>query len=228
MNSNKKVVALIPARGGSKGLPGKNVRSLNGKPLIAWSIELAKGCRLIDKVVVSTDSQEIADISSSYGADVPFLRPPELATDKASSKSVVEHCIATLDESYDILVLLQPTSPLRTLETLEACILSCAESAKTVISVSQSKKPVEWMFYRRSSGFDYVLDGIDKPTRRQDCKSVHYVDGSVYCFPISTFFESEDLFNQDSLTVVSRADESIDIDTIEDFQYCEFLIKEKC
>lgn len=227
MELKKKVVALIPARGGSKGLPGKNIRPLENKPLIAWSIELAQKSKLIDKVVVSTDAQNIADVALLYGASVPFLRPANLATDEATTKAVIEHCIQSLSEEIDVLVLLQPTSPLRTLQTLEKCIKTCLEKGSTVISVSESKKPVEWMFYRHESGFSYVLDDVHTPTRRQDCKPAHYVDGCVYCFSVPSFFKSKNLFDENSLTVVSQENESVDIDTIEDFKYCEYLLKGK-
>ena len=112
----KRVLALIPARGGSKGLPRKNVRNICGKPLIAWSVEAAKKCRYTDAVVVSTDDREIADAAQSAGAAVPFMRPAELATDAASSMDVILHAISYFEkkgESFDVLVLLQPTSPLR-------------------------------------------------------------------------------------------------------------------
>ncbi len=225
MVSGKKVLAVIPARGGSKGLPGKNIKSLQGKPLIAWSIELANRSSLIDRVVVSTDDAEIAEIAKAAGADIPFLRPAELASDSSPTKDALVHCVENLNENYDMLVLLQPTSPLRTIETMEACIHLCADAGKTVISVSESKKPVEWMFYRHDKGFNYVMNGIHTPTRRQDCKPVYYVDGNVYCLPISGMQDSHDIFNEHSLTVVSQEQESVDIDTIEDFKYCEYLLK---
>lgn len=227
MIAGKKVLAVIPARGGSKGLPGKNIKELQGKPLIAWSIELANQSELIDRVVVSTDDTEIADIAMQAGADVPFMRPSELASDSSPTKDALIHCVENLDEYYNLLVLLQPTSPLRTMGTMEACIKLSAEFDKTVISVSESKKPVEWMFYRHNEGFNYVLEGIHKPTRRQDCKPVYYVDGCVYCMPVEGMKDSQDIFNEHSLTVVSQEQESVDIDTIEDFRYCEYLLKGK-
>lgn len=225
MFADKKILAVIPARGGSKGLPRKNVKLLQDKPLITWSIEVAKRSELIDRVVVSTDDAEIADVAKQAGADVPFMRPEHLASDSSPTKDALIHCVQTLTEDYDILLLLQPTSPLRTLETMESCIKLSAESGKTVISVSESKKPVEWMFYRHDAGFNYVLDGVTKPTRRQDCKPVYYVDGCVYCIQIAELEASHDIFNEHSLTVVSKEQESVDIDTIQDFNYCEYLLK---
>ncbi len=111
------VCAIIPARGGSKGLPGKNIKPLAGKPLIAYSIEAAKGCRYVNRIIVSTDSQQIADTAVQYGAEIPFLRPPELATDDASTESVLKNTIESLekggDYKIDIILFLQPTDIFR-------------------------------------------------------------------------------------------------------------------
>ena len=107
--SSVKVLAIIPARGGSKGLPGKNVRMLGDKPLIAWTIEAALNANCISRTIVTTDSIEIADVARRYGADVPFLRPNELGTDAATTADVVNHAITEIDEVFDVIILLQPT-----------------------------------------------------------------------------------------------------------------------
>lgn len=227
MYAGNKVLAVIPARGGSKGLPGKNIKMLDGKPLIAWSVGLAKQCEYIDRVVVSTDDDEIASVAAAWGADVPFKRPAALASDTSPTIDALRHCINTLDAAFDTVVLLQATSPLRTLQTLNACIETSITANQTVISVSESKKPVEWMFYRHDNGFNYVLDGIHKPTRRQDCKPAFYVDGNVYCIPVEQLHTGEEIFDEHSLTVVSQPNEAVDIDTIDDFEYCEYLLKGK-
>jgi len=227
MFADKKVLAVIPARGGSKGLPGKNIKMLDGKPLIAWSIELAKQCEFIDRVVVSTDDDEIASVAAAWGADVPFKRPATLASDTSPTIDTLRHCIDTLDGTFDNVVLLQATTPLRTLQTLNTCIETSITANQVVISVSESKKPVEWMFYRHDNGFNYVLDGIHKPTRRQDCKPAFYVDGNVYCMSAEHACVSDEIFDEHSLTVVSQPNEAVDIDTIDDFEYCEYLLKGK-
>lgn len=227
MLQGKRILAVIPARGGSKGLPGKNIKELGKKPLIAWSISIANQCEYIDRVIVSTDDVQIAEVSQRWGGEVPFIRPAELASDLSPTIDALNHCVATLQETFDIVVLLQATTPLRTMETLKQCIEICVESQKTVISVSESKKPIEWMFYRHEHGFDYVIEGINKPTRRQDCKPAFYVDGNVYCLPIVSLRPNGDIFDEHSLTVVSQSHEATDIDTIEDFEYCEYLIKGK-
>ncbi len=224
MLMGKRVLAVIPARSGSKGLPGKNLRDLKGRPLIAWSIDQALQSSVVDRVVVSTDDSAIAKVATQYGADVPFLRPRDLAGDHSPTRDALVHCVDTLAEQYDYLVLMQPTSPLRTQQTLSACIELSIKYNERVISVSESHKPVEWMFYRKQDGFTYVIDGISSPTRRQDCRPVHYVDGCVYCMPVNMLIEKQNLFDESSLTVVSSPKEAVDIDTLEDFQYCEFLL----
>lgn len=227
MIHGKSVLAIIPARGGSKGLPGKNIRPLKNKPLIAWSIELAQQCDYIDALAVSTDDPEIAQVATDFGAQPPFMRPTELATDTAGSREVLLHALAQLKQKFDVVVLLQPTTPLRTMATLKAAIELCVETDKTVISVSENSKPLAWMFYREEQGIRFVVqDGATNLARRQAHEPVYYVDGNVYCWPTDELLNRAVLFDENTLTVVSGAHEAVDIDTIHDFHYCEFLIKE--
>jgi CMP-N-acetylneuraminic acid synthetase len=120
-----KIIAIIPARGGSKGLPRKNIKLLLGKPLVAWTIEQAKNSKYVNKVVVSTEDKEIAEISRGYGAEVPFLRPKELARDDSPTIDAILHALNWFEESgeyFDIVVLLEPTSPLRDVEDKDKCV----------------------------------------------------------------------------------------------------------
>jgi len=138
MYKDKKILALIPARGGSKGLPRKNIKPLLGKPLIAWTIEQSLASKYLDKVVVSTEDKEIAEISKKYGAEVPFIRPKELAKDDTPSIDVVLHAIDFLEkkELFNIIVLLQPTSPLRTISDIDNSIeFLFSKNAQAIISV---------------------------------------------------------------------------------------------
>ena len=117
MIGNKKILAMIPARSGSKGIIGKNIKKIGGKPLIAWPIEAAKSSKYIDKIIVSTDSDEIASVALKYGAEIPYLRPTDLAQDKSTTYSVIKNILSyykKLNEIYDYFVLLEPTSPLTT------------------------------------------------------------------------------------------------------------------
>lgn len=227
MINNKNVLAIIPARGGSKGLPGKNIKPLDGKPLIAWTIELALQSSYIDDVVVSTDDIAIADISVKAGARIPFMRPTQLATDSALTVDVLLHCLERLPDHFDLLVVLQPTSPLRKLKTLDECISRCAQTNQPVISVTENPKALEWMFFRKGERLHNVTEKPVIPTRRQECTPVYYVDGNVYCIAVSDFKKTRRLFDNTTLSVISQQGESIDIDTMSDFEYCEYLIKRK-
>ena len=142
MYKNKKIIAIIPARGGSKGIPNKNIIDLCGRPLIQYSIDSAKGSKYIDKVIVSTDSEKIAEVSRKSGADVPFLRPVGISNDVAKSSDVVIHGIDFLKENYgdeyDYVILLQPTSPLRTAKHIDKAIELCINSdSSSLVSVKE-------------------------------------------------------------------------------------------
>jgi len=143
MIDNRKIICIIPARGGSKGLSRKNIRSFCGKPLIAWPIAAALGSRYVDRVVVSTDDEEIAAVAHTYGADVPFLRPAELANDTASSFAVIEHTLNFLRErreQYDYLLLLEPTSPATESSDIDSAVETLAasrENADSIVGVAK-------------------------------------------------------------------------------------------
>ena len=153
MISSYSVLALIPARGGSKGVPRKNVRDLAGRPMIAWTIEAAHGSRYVDRIVLSSDDEEIIKTARQHGCDVPFVRPPELATDEADSLSVVRHALSMLPEHYDFLVLLQPTSPLRVTADIDGAVERCAETGAAVcVSVCETDKSPYWMLHLEPGG----------------------------------------------------------------------------
>lgn len=226
MKHRPSVLAVIPARGGSKGLPGKNIKPLCDKPLISWTVELAISCDLITRVVVTTDDIDIANIAERAGADIPFMRPPYLATDESSSRDVLLHCVANVGGVYDIVLLLQPTTPLRTMTTLRKAIELCIKSGKPVVSVTESAKPLEWMFRIRDGRLGYACEVPEiRPSRRQDCDPAFYIDGNVYCWPTDWLLEQPALIDESAIPVVSSKNEAVDIDTIDDFNYCEYLLK---
>ena len=153
MINGKSVLAVIPARGGSKGLPRKNIKDLAGKPLIAWSIDAAKKSKYIDRCIVSTDDKSVAETSKQHGSIVPFMRPPELATDDANSNDVILHALEMLGDPYDIVMLLQPTSPLRKSEDIDHALeFVQGNNVPTVVSVCSSNKPLHWHFTLESDG----------------------------------------------------------------------------
>lgn len=225
-----KVVATICARGGSKGVPGKNVRLLRGKPLIVHTIEVAKRCKLINRIIVSTDDPKIAEIARLNGAEVPFLRPKELASDTAPKLPVIKHAIEYLEnqEGYypDIVVDLDPTSPLRREEDIEACIRMVAEGrADNVFSVTKA---------RRNPYFNIVeiLDGkvqLVKPlaqviVRRQDAPQVYEINASIYAWKRGALMNNNTIFLENTM-VYLMPEWAIDIDSEIDFEFVEFIMK---
>ena len=184
MIDNKKVLAIIPARGGSKGIPKKNIKAVSGKPMINYTIEAAKGCQYIDKVIVSTDDEEIAEVSMKAGAIVPFLRPDELATDEAKTIDVVMHAIEFYErkaERYDIIVLLQPTSPLRNSEDIQKALeYYIRKGEKSLVSVSEvTENPVLMRQFGENTELTKLVDE-DSTVRRQYMKKYYKVNGAIY------------------------------------------------
>lgn len=147
---NSKILAIIPARGGSKGVPRKNIRELAGKPLIAWTIEEAKKSKYIDRLILSTEDDEIIEVAKQYGCEVPFKRPIELAQDDTPGIDPVLHAIEQCP-GYDYVVLLQPTSPLRTVDDIDGCIeqLLSSDGTNFCVSVTEPEKSPYWMYTRR-------------------------------------------------------------------------------
>ena len=142
MIDEKKILAIVPARGGSKGIKKKNIVDFHGKPLIAWSIEAAKGSKYLTQCVVSTEDEEIAAIAKAHGGTVPFIRPRHLSLDDSKSDDVVLHTLENMNGDFDIVVLLQPTSPLRVSSDIDTAIeMFLGSNAKTLVSVSRSSKP---------------------------------------------------------------------------------------
>jgi len=237
----RNVLALIPARGGSKGIPRKNVRPLAGKPLIAWTINAARQSRYVDRIVVSTDDDEIALVSRQYGAEVPFRRPDQLATDSARGIDVVFHAIKTLPKS-DVVVLLQPTSPFRAPEDIDGAIELWQQDDGPVVSVTESRKPPDWMYTleerlrlapvmaRGAIGED-GRDTDAHPGRevryvafnRQELPSVYVLNGAVYVAAPDQIDRTHGFLTAKTRGFVMPAERSLDLDTELDWAYAEFL-----
>ncbi len=221
------MIAIIPARGGSKGLPGKNVRPLNGKPLIAYAIEEALKAKHIDRVIISTDDEEIARVAVEYGAELPFMRPAELASDTAMAIDNYIYTIGRLEEEggkpIDAFVVLQPTSPLRIAEDIDGAIeLFKQKGADSVISYCQEAHPVSWHKYLDEEGrFVDIFDANIK--NRQENRVSYYPNGAVYVFRTSMIRERK-YYTDKSYAYVMPRMRSVDIDFIEDFEYAEYLL----
>jgi len=219
MIGDKKLLAIIPARGGSKRLPRKNILDLAGKPLIAWTIESALGTKYIDRVVVSTDDQDIADVSIKYGADIPFIRPDELATDEATSIDVVLHLLKRLEmcnEYYDYIILLQPTSPLRTTKNIdEAVELLQIKKKDAVISVCEVEHSPLWCNTVPESGdLSNFLEDSVLNQRSQDLDQYYRLNGAIYLCNTNRLKEEKTFFFKSDCTAYIMANEqSVDIDS---------------
>lgn len=233
MINNYHVVALIPARGGSKRLPQKNIKLLDGKPLIAWSIECAKKSQYVDQIIVSTDSQQIKEISENYGAKVPFVRPDYLSNDTASTYDVIQHTIESLalNKPNILLVLLQPTSPLRTTEELDKAIeYFIQKKALGVVSVSEMEYSPLWanVLPNDNNMLNFIShDIIGK--RSQDLPTYYRINGSIYIYNIESLLQNKKMFFDETVfAFITASNTSIDIDTMLDFKIAESILKTKC
>jgi len=225
MQKNK-YLAIIPARGGSKRLPNKNILNLNGKPLIVWSIEAAKRSRYIDTIVVSSDSDEILNIAKEYGIDI-IKRPNELATDTASSIDVIKHVIENYP-NYEYIVLLQPTSPLRNEKHIDEAIeLLEKKNADAVISVCEMDHSPLWsnILPEDLSMKNFLKEEI-KNKRSQDLPKYYRLNGAIYICKTDKFLEKNTFFlDKNIYAYVMDRKSSVDIDDEIDFKLAEVLIK---
>jgi len=223
-------VATICARGGSTGLPGKNLRDLCGKPLIVHTIEQALVSDCIDHVFVSTDDQEIADIAINAGAEVPFLRPKELATKDAAKHPVILHCVDHIVRSgvpVSRIIDMDPTSPLRTEEDISNCLALLTDSVDVVFSVNEAKKnPYFNMVELDEDGFVVLSKPLPNPiVARQHAPAVYAINGSLYAW--HTHSLSKSLWGGKAKIYVMPEERSIDIDSKIDFDFVEFLMKRR-
>ncbi|WP_028257566.1 cytidylyltransferase domain-containing protein [Veillonella montpellierensis] len=229
MIEGKKVLAIIPARGGSKGIPNKNIIDLGGKPLIAHSIEVAKQSNYIDDIVVSTDSKPISDIAKKWGADVPFYRPSKLASDTSKT---IETVIYTIDELkkrrrlYDILVLLQPTQPFRKVSDIDAAIKLHIKTNEDIVSVSSVKDNPILIRSLDDKGHLKNLLPCSSTVRRQEMPIYVRVDGSIYINKISTLTETTS-FNDNPMGYLITNSYMVDIDTNRDLEWARYLYAHK-
>ena len=232
MYNDKRILGFIPARGGSKGLSGKNVLPLLGKPLIAWTIEQAQESRYIDQVLVSTDSEEIAEISKNYGAEVPFMRPKELATDNAKVMDVLAHTLNWLEMDknlYDVIILLQPTSPLRSKEDIDSAIeMLFSKQARSIVSVCETEHHPHWSNALPPDGCmkDFITNE-NRNKNRQELPNFYRLNGAIY-LAFSYYVKAHGSFlGNGTYAYIMPRERSIDIDNEVDFRFAEFLMQMK-
>lgn len=230
MFNGKNILALIPARGGSKGLPGKNKKVLCGKPLIAWTIVAAKNSRYIDDVIVSTDDFDIAKIAKKYGAQVPFMRPAKFATDAAPAIAVIIHAREWLKkhkENYDIIVYLQPTSPLRVTDDIDNGIkLFFERDSNSVVSVCKSAKPKCLINNLPANGnMKNFVTGGNVNKNRQQYKDSFQINGALYIAFFDYICSKKSWYGSKTFAYIMPESRSVDIDTELDFRIAEFILE---
>ena len=226
-----KNIAVIPARCGSKGLPDKNIRDLYGKPLMAYSIEAALDAGCFDAVMVSTDSERYAQVAKQYGAKVPFLRSAEAASDTASSWDVVREVLtgyAGNDRRFDSVCLLQPTSPLRTAKDIRGAYALLEEkNADAVTSVCESEHPAEYLLTLPADQSLVQFRKAQQDLPRQMRPTYYRLNGAIYIRKVTYKNGTITLLSQNEYAFVMDKNSSVDIDTIDDFEYAQFLMKKK-
>ena len=242
MIGNKKLLAIVTARGGSKRLPGKNTLKLAGKPMIAWSIEAALESKFIDKVLVTTEDEDIANIAREFGAEVPFMRPNELASDSASSIDAVIHAIQALkdlhSDSYEYIILLQPTSPLRTSQHIDEAVgLLLDRNAEGIVSICEADN-----LKMKANPFPVGMDENGKIYKKSDHSSTnkrdlhsngkefdkeYRINGAIYLCKTSVLIKELTFFHGTSYAYVMDPSESIDIDYDYDYKKCELIINNR-
>ncbi|WP_339799092.1 acylneuraminate cytidylyltransferase family protein [Paenibacillus sp. FSL R5-0744] len=225
MIGNKKILAIIPARGGSKGVPHKNIKKLAGKPLISWTIEEAKKSRYIDRLILSSDDHKIIEIARSQGCDAPFIRPKHLSEDTTPGIDPVLHAINQLP-SFDYVVLLQPTSPLRLVEDIDGCIENIVNmGAPACVSVTKTNESPYWMYTLKENNMLKQLIVQEKEIeRRQELPEVYYTNGAVYVADVNWLLKSGTFLEKETVAYVMPRNRSNDIDTEEDFLICEYFL----
>ncbi len=231
MINDKKIIAIIPARGGSKGLPRKNIKVLSGKPLLAWPIEAAINSKYVDRVIVTTDDPEIAEIAKQFHADVPFLRPSELADDSAPTSGAILHAIEYCEseqDRYDYVLLLEPTSPLTEASDIDSAIEKLLQTEMTAIVGVSEVEESHPEYCVEISADDrikpYQKKSFSAPKRRQELTPLYYLDGNLYLSEVKAYKEKLTFYHEKTLGYVGESWKSVEVDTLFDFMVVETII----
>ncbi len=232
MINGKSVLAIIPARGGSKGLPGKNVRRLCGKPLLIWSLEQAMNSTYLDTVFVSTDSNEISNIAESYGAEIPFLRPSELAMDCSPTSDVIIHVLTTFEQQgkkYDYVVLLEPTSPLRKDRDIDDALellMEHSDRADCVVSVGElhMEHPMIVKKINAKGRLTPYIETTEKIYQRQQVDKAYFPYGVIYISSVSAFKRNLTFYTQETIPYLIERWQNFEVDDEIDFMIIEKIM----
>lgn len=232
MYKGLKILAIITARGGSKGLPGKNIKEMNGKPLLAWTIEQAKTSKYLDEIFVSTDSEDIAEVSNNYGVDVQELRPKYLATDDASSIDVIEYTIELLRKKgkcFDYLILLEPTSPLRKWDDIDNMIQIAGENNECDGVISVGKVHTEHpMILKKISSQGRIIpyhNDLHMAYQRQQHDAAYFPYGVGYLIKVSKLIETHTIYTDNIIPYYIDRWQNYEVDDIYDFICIEAIMK---
>lgn len=226
MIKGKSVLAVIPARGGSKGVPRKNIREVGGKPLIAWTIEEAKKSKYIDRLILSSEDAEIIEVAKRWGCEVPFIRPEELAQDDTPGVETVLHTIKMLP-GYDFVLLLQPTSPLRSVDDIDGCLEKCIETkANSCVTVTEAAKSPFWMYYLNEQDLlEPIIKTDKKYNNRQELPTLYELNGAVYVANKNWLINNRSFRSEHTTAYIMPKERSVDIDSEIDFGFIEFLLR---
>ena len=224
MIADNKVIAIIPARGGSKGVPGKNIVRIGSKPLIAWTIEAANKSKYIDRLILSSDDETIMATAREYGCEVPFRREPRLASDDSPSLDVVFDALERCP-GYDWVVVLQPTSPLRTAEDIDIALERCVElKAPACVSVCEAEQSPYWMYTLHDGHHLIPLLPPLGATRRQDLPPVYVLNGATYVADAVWLLNNRNFLTTETVAYVMPIERSLDIDTEADVSRLKAII----
>lgn len=226
MTEGKRVLGVIPARGGSKGVPGKNIRLVGGKPLIAWTIEAARSSKYLNHVVLTSDDREIIEVAKKYHCDAPFIRESHLASDTTPTIDVV---LDVLDRclGYEWVVLLQPTSPLRTAQDIDRAVELCITSnTPSCVSVCLAQESPYWMYTLNSNKHLTSLLPNIEVTRRQDLPRIYSLNGAIYVAKAEWLKKERTFLTPETVAYEMPIERSLDIDTESDFLQLKFLLRD--
>lgn len=214
MIDGKSVIAVIPARGASRGLPGKHLALAGGKPVIAWSIESAQASLYVDRLILSSDDAAIIAAAKEWGCEAPFVRPRALADDDAKVEDALIHALDALGQAYDYIVLLQPTSPLRSAADIDGCLKLCrASGAPAAVTVSVPKKSPYWMYRLADDGrMQRLFDDGEVIYRRQDLPPIYGLNGAVYVAEVPWFREHRSFLRAETRALVIPPERAVDLD----------------
>jgi N-acylneuraminate cytidylyltransferase len=226
MLNQQRILAIIPARAGSKGIPQKNIRPFCGKPLIAWTIEAALQSKYLDHVILSSESPDIMNIAKSYGCDVPFQRPPHLAEDSTPGIAPILHAIEQTP-GYDYVMVLQPTSPLRRAEDIDHCIeRTLLKDASACVSVNEPQQNPFWMYTKEQNCTLHPLLASESYTCRQQLPKAYALNGALYLAKTSWLIHNKTFMSPETISFEMPIERSIDIDSLFDFFMAEHVFRE--